>query len=73
MDTHLTISIFIQLITDAYSGDALLAPSPLSDIAAIQMDGRSDYYVRKGAFLAKGPRVSLKVERIRGMVSKSSL
>ncbi|CAG8450850.1 5262_t:CDS:2 [Paraglomus occultum] len=59
--------VYHKLITDAYSGDALLAPSPLSDIAAIQMDGRSDYYVRKGAFFAKGPRVSLKVERIRGM------
>ena len=32
------------------------------------MDGASVYYVRKGAFLARGPRVTLNVGRIYGMV-----
>ena len=37
------------------------------------MDGTSVYYVRKGAFLARGPRVTVNVSRIYGMVAHSLL
>ncbi|KAL1921987.1 uncharacterized protein VTP21DRAFT_10629 [Calcarisporiella thermophila] len=52
--------------TGNLSGDILLAPRRVSDIAAIQMDGTSAYYVRRDSFLAKGPRVVVQVG-VRGM------
>ncbi|CAG8536923.1 12648_t:CDS:2 [Ambispora gerdemannii] len=51
--------IYHKFTTESLPGDILITPGSLSDIAAISMDGRSEYYVRKGAFLAKGPRVTL--------------
>ena len=47
----------------------ILSPNKLSDIATIEMDGNSEYYVRKDAFLARSPRVSINIGHIRGMVS----
>ncbi|KAF9101852.1 hypothetical protein BGX29_005184 [Mortierella sp. GBA35] len=43
------------------SGDVLLAPQHMSDIAAIRMDGTSEYYIRRDAFLARSPRVILQL------------
>ncbi|KAF9942205.1 hypothetical protein BGZ65_007737 [Modicella reniformis] len=45
--------------TSNVSGDVLLAPQYMSDIAAIHMDGTSEYYIRRDAFLARSPRVIL--------------
>ncbi|KAF9934153.1 hypothetical protein FBU30_003177 [Linnemannia zychae] len=45
----------------AVSGDVLLAPQYMSDIAAIRMDGTSEYYIRRDAFLARSPRVILQL------------
>lgn len=39
----------------------LLAPQYMSDIAAIRMDGTSEYYIRRDAFLARSPRVILQL------------
>ncbi|RGB43932.1 mitochondrial biogenesis AIM24-domain-containing protein [Rhizophagus diaphanus] len=61
--------VYHKFTTSSHSGDVLLAPRNLSDIAAINMDGTSVYYVRKGAFLARGPRVTVNVSRIYGMGS----
>ncbi|CAB4484617.1 unnamed protein product [Rhizophagus irregularis] len=61
--------VYHKFITSSHPGDVLLAPRNLSDIAAINMDGTSVYYVRKGAFLARGPRVTVNVSRIYGMGS----
>jgi uncharacterized protein (AIM24 family) len=61
--------IIYQFTTSSHPGDVLLAPRDLSDIAAISMDGTSVYYVRKGAFLARGPRVTVNIGRIYGMVT----
>ncbi|KAF9573336.1 hypothetical protein EC968_008790 [Mortierella alpina] len=47
--------------TDNVAGDVLLAPEHMSDIAAIRMDGTSEYYVRRDAFLARSPRVILQL------------
>jgi len=33
----------------------------MSDIAAIRMDGTSEYYIRRDAFLARSPRVILQL------------
>ncbi|KAG0298417.1 hypothetical protein BGZ96_012139 [Linnemannia gamsii] len=41
--------------------DVLLAPQHMSDIAAIRMDGTSEYYIRRDAFLARSPRVILQL------------
>ncbi|KAG0301858.1 hypothetical protein BGZ98_008001 [Dissophora globulifera] len=43
------------------AGDVLLAPQHMSDIAAIRMDGTSEYYIRRDAFLARSPRVILQL------------
>ncbi|CAG8556382.1 13559_t:CDS:2, partial [Racocetra persica] len=59
--------VYHKFTTGSYPGDILLGPNNLSDIAVINMDGASKYYVRKGAFLAKGPRVSIHVSRVYGM------
>ncbi|CAG8793326.1 3073_t:CDS:2, partial [Gigaspora rosea] len=56
-----------QFTTGSHPGDILLGPNNLSDIAVINMDGASKYYVRNGAFLAKGPRVTVHVSRVYGM------
>ncbi|KAJ3062294.1 hypothetical protein HK102_008816, partial [Quaeritorhiza haematococci] len=40
-------------------GTVVIAPRRLGDVAAIEMDGSSQYYVRRSAFLASGPRVSV--------------
>ncbi|CAG8593615.1 4341_t:CDS:2 [Funneliformis mosseae] len=61
--------IYNKFMTGSNPGDVLLAPRDLSDIAVINMDGRSVYYVRKGAFLARGPRVTVNIGRIYGMGS----
>ncbi|RIA98549.1 mitochondrial biogenesis AIM24-domain-containing protein [Glomus cerebriforme] len=61
--------VYHKFITSSHSGDVVLAPRDLSDIAVINMDGTSVYYVRKGAFLARGPRVTVNVSRIYGMGS----
>ncbi|CAG8581545.1 14249_t:CDS:2 [Ambispora leptoticha] len=53
--------VYHKFTTESLPGDVLMTPGALSDIAAIYMDGRSEYYVRKGAFLARGPRVTLKI------------
>ncbi|KAF9980182.1 hypothetical protein BGZ75_008719, partial [Mortierella antarctica] len=47
--------------TDNVAGDVLLAPEHMSDIAAIRMDGTSEYFVRRDAFLARSPRVILQL------------
>ncbi|KAF9183900.1 hypothetical protein BGZ51_003689 [Haplosporangium sp. Z 767] len=47
--------------TDSVAGDVLLAPQHMSDIAAIRMDGTSEYYIRRDAFLARSPRVILQL------------
>ncbi|KAG0213993.1 hypothetical protein BGX33_002553 [Mortierella sp. NVP41] len=50
-----------EFSTDTVSGDVLLAPQHMSDIAAIRMDGTSEYYIRRDAFLARSPRVILQL------------
>ncbi|KAF9151934.1 hypothetical protein BG015_006020 [Linnemannia schmuckeri] len=52
---------FQKFSTDNVSGDVLLAPQHMSDIAAIRMDGTSEYYIRRDAFLARSPRVILQL------------
>ncbi|KAF9286015.1 hypothetical protein BGZ68_003323 [Mortierella alpina] len=52
---------FQKFTTDNVAGDVLLAPEHMSDIAAIRMDGTSEYYVRRDAFLARSPRVILQL------------
>ncbi|KAG0034352.1 hypothetical protein BGZ82_005771 [Podila clonocystis] len=52
---------FQKFSTDNVAGDVLLAPQHMSDIAAIRMDGTSEYYVRRDAFLARSPRVILQL------------
>ncbi|KAF9304512.1 hypothetical protein BGZ74_001355 [Mortierella antarctica] len=52
---------FQKFSTDKVAGDVLLAPQHMSDIAAIRMDGTSEYYVRRDAFLARSPRVILQL------------
>ncbi|KAF9312029.1 hypothetical protein BG003_006724 [Podila horticola] len=52
---------FQKFSTDNVAGDVLLAPKHMSDIAAIRMDGTSEYYVRRDAFLARSPRVILQL------------
>ncbi|KAF9384397.1 hypothetical protein CPB97_005705 [Podila verticillata] len=52
---------FQKFSTDNVAGDVLLAPRHMSDIAAIRMDGTSEYYVRRDAFLARSPRVILQL------------
>ncbi|KAF9549346.1 hypothetical protein EC957_004260 [Mortierella hygrophila] len=52
---------FQKFSTDTVSGDVLLAPQHMSDIAAIRMDGTSEYYIRRDAFLARSPRVILQL------------
>ncbi|KAF9409775.1 hypothetical protein BGZ94_001867 [Podila epigama] len=52
---------FQKFSTDDVAGDVLLAPQHMSDIAAIRMDGTSEYYVRRDAFLARSPRVILQL------------
>ncbi|KAG0370367.1 hypothetical protein BGX24_002050 [Mortierella sp. AD032] len=52
---------FQKFTTDNVSGDVLLAPQHMSDIAAIRMDGTSEYYIRRDAFLARSPRVILQL------------
>ncbi|KAI8356816.1 mitochondrial biogenesis AIM24-domain-containing protein [Mortierella sp. GBAus27b] len=47
--------------TSNVAGDVLLAPQYMSDIAAIRMDGTSEYYIRRDAFLARSPRVILQL------------
>ncbi|KAF9363652.1 hypothetical protein BGX34_003624 [Mortierella sp. NVP85] len=47
--------------TSSAGGDVLLAPQYMSDIAAIRMDGTSEYYIRRDAFLARSPRVILQL------------
>ncbi|CAI2177325.1 10594_t:CDS:2 [Funneliformis geosporum] len=61
--------IYNKFMTGSNPGDVLLAPRDLSDISIINMDGKSVYYVRKGAFLARGPRVTVNIGRIYGMGS----
>ncbi|GJJ70913.1 hypothetical protein EMPS_03263 [Entomortierella parvispora] len=52
---------FQKFSTDKVAGDVLLAPQHMSDIAAIRMDGTSEYYIRRDAFLARSPRVILQL------------
>ncbi|KAG0044800.1 hypothetical protein BGZ83_009922 [Gryganskiella cystojenkinii] len=52
---------FQKFSTNKNAGDVLLAPQHMSDIAAIRMDGTSEYYVRRDAFLARSPRVILQL------------
>ncbi|KAF9437997.1 hypothetical protein BGZ76_010284 [Entomortierella beljakovae] len=52
---------FQKFSTSSSSGDVLLAPQYMSDIAAIRMDGTSEYYIRRDAFLARSPRVILQL------------
>nr|CAG8562898.1 15639_t:CDS:2 [Entrophospora candida] len=59
--------IYHKFSTGPDPGDVILSPKNLSDIAKIEMDGDSEYYVRKNAFLARGPRVSINIGHIRGM------
>ncbi|CAG8432874.1 4703_t:CDS:2 [Diversispora eburnea] len=64
--------IYHKYTTFSHPGDVLLGPNNLSDIAAIEMDGTSEYYVRKGALLARGPRVNINIRRVRGMGALNS-
>ncbi|KND00447.1 uncharacterized protein SPPG_04765 [Spizellomyces punctatus DAOM BR117] len=41
--------------TTGAPGDVIIAPKQIGDIAAIPMDGTSEYYVRQKAFLAASP------------------
>ncbi|KAG0363276.1 hypothetical protein BGZ54_008227 [Gamsiella multidivaricata] len=50
-----------EFSTSNVAGDVLLAPQYMSDIAAIRMDGTSEYYIRRDAFLARSPRVILQL------------
>ncbi|KAG9307674.1 hypothetical protein G9A89_023239 [Geosiphon pyriformis] len=59
--------VYHKFTTQSDSGDVLISPSSLSDIVAIHMDGRSEYYVKKGSFLARGPRVTLRIGGVSGM------
>ncbi|KAF9973859.1 hypothetical protein BGZ73_002850 [Actinomortierella ambigua] len=52
---------FQKFSTSETEGDVLLAPKHMSDIAAIRMDGTSEYYVRRDAFLARSPRIILQL------------
>ncbi|KAF8940152.1 hypothetical protein BGZ58_007512 [Dissophora ornata] len=52
---------FQKFSTTNVAGDVLLAPQYMSDIAAIRMDGTSEYYIRRDAFLARSPRVILQL------------
>ncbi|KAG0002363.1 hypothetical protein BGZ79_003137 [Entomortierella chlamydospora] len=52
---------FQKFSTSSTAGDVLLAPQYMSDIAAIRMDGTSEYYIRRDAFLARSPRVILQL------------
>ncbi|KAI7831109.1 mitochondrial biogenesis AIM24-domain-containing protein [Gamsiella multidivaricata] len=52
---------FQKFSTSNVAGDVLLAPQYMSDIAAIRMDGTSEYYIRRDAFLARSPRVILQL------------
>ncbi|KAG0243306.1 hypothetical protein BGW41_002491 [Actinomortierella wolfii] len=52
---------FQKFSTTETEGDVLLAPKHMSDIAAIRMDGTSEYYVRRDAFLARSPRIILQL------------
>ncbi|KAK3825731.1 MAG: mitochondrial biogenesis AIM24-domain-containing protein [Benniella sp.] len=52
---------FQKFSTSNAGGDVLLAPQYMSDIAAIRMDGTSEYYIRRDAFLARSPRVILQL------------
>ncbi|KAG0202638.1 hypothetical protein BGX28_004898 [Mortierella sp. GBA30] len=52
---------FQKFSTESIAGDVLLAPQHMSDIAAIRMDGTSEYYIRRDAFLARSPRVILQL------------
>ncbi|CAG8450829.1 18581_t:CDS:2 [Acaulospora morrowiae] len=59
--------IYHKFTTGSHPGDVLLGPTSLSDAAVISMDGTSKYYVRKGALLARGPRVTVSIRRVRKM------
>ncbi|KAF9917185.1 hypothetical protein BX616_001713 [Lobosporangium transversale] len=52
---------FQKFSTSMVAGDVLLAPQYMSDIAAIRMDGTSEYYIRRDSFLARSPRVILQL------------
>lgn len=45
-----------------FAGDVLLAPNGLGDVATLSMDGRTQYCVNKGNFLACSPYVRVGVQ-----------
>jgi uncharacterized protein (AIM24 family) len=50
-------TLFHQFYTAKESGDVVLAPSKAGDIAAIELDGGTEYYVKRPAFLAATSKV----------------
>src|SRR5256885_709789 len=57
--THRTRCSPMQFSTNDNSGDILVVPPRLADIAAIQIPPNSAYIMRRDAFLAKTERVSV--------------
>ncbi|KAJ3049907.1 hypothetical protein HK097_009099 [Rhizophlyctis rosea] len=51
--------LFNRLRTTNSSGDVVIAPKYIGDIASIKLDGGTEYYVRQEAFLAGSPRLSI--------------
>ena len=53
-------TFFLQKFATAeVPGDVLLAPKHLGDIATIRMDGTSEYFIARNAYLASTPHLSL--------------
>ncbi|KAJ3190677.1 hypothetical protein HK101_008468 [Irineochytrium annulatum] len=48
-----------QLWTTSEPGDVVLAPRRQGDVAAISMDGSTEFHIRRDAFLAAGGKVEL--------------
>jgi uncharacterized protein (AIM24 family) len=51
--------IHLQYETRKEYGDVLLAPSTIGEIAIININGSTEYAMRRDAFLAKTSRVSV--------------
>ncbi|RKO88146.1 mitochondrial biogenesis protein AIM24, partial [Blyttiomyces helicus] len=52
-------ALYQQFWTSSTAGDVIVAPKAVGDVAAVKMDGTSEYHVRQGALLAVTPQLTV--------------